>query len=264
MRDKYPWHWTSKRIGEMIELTNEERERGKLWRIRPCDIPWPSVQAHQAERKRRKDRERISNKRKRRAKMLETGIDLDVREESLLSVLDTDEWVSVTRLANKLAGGRAWRRPDGRPILGASLQRIVRRNLDKLAAQRLIDDQRTVGRNGLEERRVRGRYNALGNADTRTRTVATRSEQRNARQMGTSEPSKNVASRSKKESRAILNGPATLLTTLFATTPRRYPPAQPTQEYFGSIKLPIRLRMRCHQYRNGPWSCVGIEHGVHG
>ena len=111
---KPPWHWTSERIGQMVELTGEERERGKLFSMRPCDVEWSVIQERNRGRKRERDRKRVSDKR-RRVKM---GIDLDVRAESIFATLD-GTWMPVSTLAKKLAGGRAWRTPDGAPLAEA-------------------------------------------------------------------------------------------------------------------------------------------------
>jgi hypothetical protein len=142
--------WTAQRLGTLVKLTDEERERGKLWSLRPSGIEWSVVQERVKARRRGRDRERQRKKRERR----KMANDLDVREESLFAALDNG-WTPVSALVTKLAGGRAWRGPDGRPITEPSLRRIVGRSLDRLFARGLIESQKRLGQNGLPMRLVR-------------------------------------------------------------------------------------------------------------
>jgi hypothetical protein len=143
-------HWTARRLGALVKLTDEERERGRLWSLRPCDIAWSVVQERVRERRRRRDRER-NRKRREIAKMAK---DLDVREEALFVVI-TSRWMPVSELTAKMAGGRAWNAPDGVPITGPSLLVLVHRSLDRLVASGLIESKTRPGRKGLPTRFIR-------------------------------------------------------------------------------------------------------------
>jgi hypothetical protein len=37
-------------VGKLVSLTYDERESGRLWLLRPCDVPWPEVQRRTRER----------------------------------------------------------------------------------------------------------------------------------------------------------------------------------------------------------------------
>jgi hypothetical protein len=51
--------WDGDALGSLVELTDDERERGKFRSMRPCDRDWSSVQEDRRERK----RERVARKR---------------------------------------------------------------------------------------------------------------------------------------------------------------------------------------------------------
>jgi hypothetical protein len=199
---KPPRHWTSERIGQMIELTDEERERGQLWSIRPCDVGWCVVKERKRQRKNAYNRERNREQRRRQ----EMATDLDVREETILAALNTT-WTPVSVLATKLAGARAWRAPDGQPISGKSLREIVRRCAGRLVARGLIESRTEVGHNGFPTRFVRRRdLEATDFVAGNNSTATPRRHRRagNGRRMGTSASSRNVVSKSQKSCLPIL------------------------------------------------------------
>ena len=153
-------HWTAQRLGELVELTDDEREALQLWSLRPCNIEWSAVQERAKERRRGRDRVRKHRKRE----WIKMARDLDVREEALFVAIGT-KWMPVSELAAKVAGGRAWNGPDGRPITKPSLRRIVGRSLDRLVASGLIESKTKPGRNGFPTRFIRRR----GAQETRTK-----------------------------------------------------------------------------------------------
>jgi hypothetical protein len=155
-----PQHWTAQQLGKLVELTDDERERGKLWSLRPCDVEWSAVQERAKERRRGRDRVRKHRKRE----WMKMAKDLDVREEALFVAIAT-KWMPVSELAAKVAGGRAWRCPDGLPVSKPSLRRVVGRSLDRLVASGLIESKTKPGRNGFPTRFIRRR----GTQETRTK-----------------------------------------------------------------------------------------------
>jgi hypothetical protein len=158
--DATPQHWTAQRLGELVELTDAEREAGRLWSLHPCDIEWSAVQQRAKERRRGRDRVRKHRKRE----WMKMAKDLDVREEALFVAIGT-KWMPVSELVAKVAGGRAWNAPDGWPITEPSLRRIVGRSLDRLVASGLIESKTQPGRRGLPTRFIRRR----GTQETRTK-----------------------------------------------------------------------------------------------
>jgi hypothetical protein len=149
-----PSYWTGQQLGNMVKLTNAERERLQLWSLRPWDVDWHVVQTRVRERRRARWRKRARDHRK-AVRMTKTlAKDLDERSESLFVLMDT-RWTSVAKLAIAVAGGRAWCRPDGKSLAGESLRVTVRRALDELSARNLIESKTERDRHGFPMRRVR-------------------------------------------------------------------------------------------------------------
>jgi hypothetical protein len=164
------YHWMPKRLGDLVELTDEEREADQLWLLRPCDVDWHVVQARVLERRRARNRANVRKSREEAKMANNLSADLDVRNESLW-LRTGAEWTDAPCLMRKAAGTRAWRKPNGRPITGAALRVVVHRALDELQAQGLIESKTEPGRNGLPTRLVR-RY-AKQRGDTGFVTVTT-------------------------------------------------------------------------------------------
>jgi hypothetical protein len=133
--------WSSARLGDLVELTDEERERWKLWPLRPCDVPWWKIQERRKERHRAADRER---KRKRR-EALNMAKDLDERQESIWAAAPPGGWASIRELVTRVRGGRAWG-----TLKDNSLRRVVRRTVDRMAAKGLVETRFKTGSNGPE------------------------------------------------------------------------------------------------------------------
>jgi len=166
-----PHYWTPERIGELVELTDDEREAGELWSIRPIDMAWSAIQERVHQRRKARNRKRWRKKQRERYMAEQMSRDLDVREESIFVVLD-NKWTPASALMAKVAGGRAWRAQHGPQITGPSLRVLVHKNLDRLLARGLIESKKHPGRNGLSERLVRRRdpkSNGNGNARRQTR-----------------------------------------------------------------------------------------------
>jgi hypothetical protein len=153
-------NWTAEQLGALVELTDDEREAGRLWSLHPCDIEWSAVQARAKQRRRGRDRVRKHRKRE----WMKMAKDLDVREEALFVAIGT-KWTPVSELAAKVAGGRAWNAPDGGPISGPSLVVLVHRSVNKLVASGLIESKTQPHRKGFPTRFIRRR----GTQETRTK-----------------------------------------------------------------------------------------------
>jgi hypothetical protein len=147
-------YWTADRLGDLVELTDAERESGKLWSLRPCDVQWSHVQDRVYERKKARDRASQCRKRARNKEALKMAKDLDVREETLFVAVCSKgkAWTSAMALTSKIEHARSFHAPDGWPIAGASLRTIVHRNLDRLAEQGLIESKTERGRHGFPTR----------------------------------------------------------------------------------------------------------------
>lgn len=144
-------YWDGKRLGELVDLTDAEREAGKLWWLWPSDVDPRVIVARVRERKRVRDRERARKKRDAR-KMLK---DLDVRSEALFAAVGPT-WVTVSQL-RFLADGNAWKAPDGRPLAEGALRVAIHRSVDRLVRQGLVETRLEPGRRG-PVRKIR-RYN---------------------------------------------------------------------------------------------------------
>jgi hypothetical protein len=139
--DRIPgWEWTSSRLGDLVELTDEERERGKLWSLRPCDVSWPAVQ----ERRRQDNKARAADYSRAYRERVRIAKDMDVRSAAVFALLSTS-WKVASGLAGELKNGKAFRTADGREIIGRSLRMLINRELDKLAKRGLIETKIAPG-----------------------------------------------------------------------------------------------------------------------
>jgi hypothetical protein len=139
-------------------LTLEERMRLDIRRFPATDVS--RAQQKEAYRKRRlanhRERARI-----RRASTMKTGeaamkaCDLSIRRETLLFLLKaTGRWLDVPKLAEAVKEFAAWRCPDGSRLTPASLQTLIRRELDALEADGHIKQKRVVAKRGGLTKRV--------------------------------------------------------------------------------------------------------------
>jgi hypothetical protein len=165
--------WLSSYLGNLVELTDHERETWKLWHIRPFDVPLHVVKERQHRKRLARNRER---QRARRAR-LDIARDLDAREESVIVLLN-NRWVAAGSLTACLSGGRAW---QGLADVG----RFIRRTLDRLAKMGLVENNYRKGRHG-HERYVR-------KAEKRPGHPVTPSHARSARKTAISSVEKSVS-----------------------------------------------------------------------
>jgi hypothetical protein len=146
-------------IGTQVHLTYAERQEGRLWLLRPCDVPWDEVQRRQRERSVKADRERKRRKRReqreirerRREMMSEMMGNMPRREEAIMGMLTMDwqddwqDWFPVSELVQQACTWRSFRCgdvvrslrkaflcPNGAPATPSSLRRLVHRTVDKL------------------------------------------------------------------------------------------------------------------------------------
>ena len=130
--------WRADRLGNLIELTYEEREQVRAWRIRPYDVDWSEVQLRRREQDKKRNRERMRQKRKaeREAK------NMDCRESSIMTLIGSG-WITASSLVHSVHGGQAWNNDlSSEPLSGASLRVLVHRTLDRLEKRRLILSRR--------------------------------------------------------------------------------------------------------------------------
>lgn len=131
--DQDPKHWNSDRFGNLVELTDDEREALGLWLLRPSDVDWHVVQER---RKARKEERRHQQR-----ELIKMARNEPRREESLLFLIGRD-WDYALKLPDKIKGGVAWRnKRDGNPITGNSLKALVYQALDSLQSRGLIESK---------------------------------------------------------------------------------------------------------------------------
>lgn len=168
--DQDPKSWNGDRLGELVELTDDEREALKLWPLRPCDVEWPVVQKRQRARKNAKARDQ----RRKQRELIEMARNEPMREESLLFLIGTD-WDFAAKLPDKIKGGVAWRnKRNGRPITGNSLKARVFEALDGLEKRGLIESRDLRGVRGVRRK-------------TRLYAVQSRGHAKSAHSIGTSD-----------------------------------------------------------------------------
>lgn len=132
-----PKHWNGDRLGELVELMDDEREALELWPLRPCDVEWSVVQ----ERRKARRNARVKEQRHRQQEMIEMAKSEPMREESLLFLIGK-KWDFAMKLPEKIKGGVAWRnKRDGSQIIGNSLKARVYEALDNLEKRGLIESK---------------------------------------------------------------------------------------------------------------------------
>jgi hypothetical protein len=143
--------WNGDALGNLVELTDAEREEGKLFSMRPCDIDWAYVQARQSYRKKTRDAERARRYRAGKMENLKKNKYLSVREEAIYDLLlhAGGKW-TVSRLAAKMADHPAFKRPDGAQITAQSLLSRIRDALNHLKAQGMTEEFREPTPRGFE------------------------------------------------------------------------------------------------------------------
>lgn len=160
-----PLAWSAESLGQCIALTFVEYRAmtPNPRTIRPCDATPAEVKAYQHEKKRKRDRagakaRRAAERERRAARQvaLQANADLDVRAEALYSAIGS-AWTNVAELMRDVGHFPAWRMPNGRRLTGASLARVMRRELDGLIAAGKVGDLRKPGKRGACVRLFRRR-----------------------------------------------------------------------------------------------------------
>jgi hypothetical protein len=154
-------------IGTQVHLTYAERHEGKLWLLRPCDVPWDEVQRRQRERSLKADRERKRKKRQEQRERREMIANTPRREDAILLMLSTTDWMPVSemvrraRTLRRIRHGELYRRgtidafkafqgPDGSNVALSSLRKLVHRTLDRLEAVGSVETDLREGTRGPE------------------------------------------------------------------------------------------------------------------
>jgi hypothetical protein len=136
-------------IGKLVKLTEAERQHGKLWLLRPYDIPWPEVRRRQRKRRAEAERER---KRKERREQREAKVDRIIatkyaatRAEALRHMLAGRGWCPVPALIEDAKRCEAFRTARGHSLKRSSLRKIVHRELDRLEDEGKIESDLRPG-----------------------------------------------------------------------------------------------------------------------
>ena len=145
--------FSSKYLGQLVELTDKERTDYKIFSLRPVDVPWSTVQARRRQRKNLYNRERNKAQRAKANATRAFTHDLDVRAEALYAALDA-KWKSLPALATLIGKADAWRMPDGRLLTGNSLRQAMKRAADKLEPEH-AESKFVKGRRGQPIRWLR-------------------------------------------------------------------------------------------------------------
>jgi hypothetical protein len=148
-----PWEWTAEQLGNLVELTYEERTILAIRSFQCFDKTPAEVKAIQNARKRIRDRVGASERRKReretRAAARAMSVDLDDRKETLFIVIGQD-WRSVAQIMVDVGHLPVWKMPDGKPLSGNSLRRVVNRQLSHLIEERQIERKSEAGPRGKQ------------------------------------------------------------------------------------------------------------------
>ena len=149
-------------IGTQVHLTYAERHEGKLWLLRPCDVPWDEVQRQRRERSVKADRERKRKKRQEQRERREMIANTPRREDAILLMLSTTDWMPVSemvrraRTLRRIRHGELYRRGTIEAFRAfgggalSSLRKLVHRTLDRLEALGSVETDLRQGTRGLE------------------------------------------------------------------------------------------------------------------
>jgi hypothetical protein len=147
-------------VGKLVSLTYDERESGRLWLLRPCDVPWPEVQRRTRERSIKADRERKRRKRQELRERREMMRNTPRRDDAIMRMLSTD-WTPVSEIVQQARTVRVFRCGDvvrwggslreafrGAATSG-SLRKLVHRTLDQLEGLGVVETELRKGTRGL-------------------------------------------------------------------------------------------------------------------
>jgi len=149
-------------IGKLVHVTYDERQRGSLWVLRPCDVPWDEVQRQRRERSVKADRERKRKKRQEQRERREMIANTPRREDAILLMLSTTDWMPVSemvrraRTLRRIRHGELYRRGTIEAFRAfgggalSSLRKLVHRTLDRLEALGSVETDLRQGTRGLE------------------------------------------------------------------------------------------------------------------
>jgi hypothetical protein len=155
-------------VGKLVSLTYDERQSGRLWLLRPCDVPWPEVQRRMKERRIEAERERKRKRRKRQElrEQREMFRNTPRRDDAIMNILSTD-WTRVSEIVEQARTVLVFRPGDpvrwGGSLRAAfrvalksgSLRKLVHRTLDHLEALGVIETELREGTRGLMVRFAR-------------------------------------------------------------------------------------------------------------
>jgi hypothetical protein len=137
-----------------LRVTLEERMHLDLRRFPAWDVSRDQQRWAYRVQRREKDRRRSKSRRKSRLKTGDAKMrsaDLIERRESLFYIAKlTGKWLDVHALAKAVQDFDAWRCPDGSRMKPQSLERVIRTELDSLAADGLIKQKIRHRKSGVK------------------------------------------------------------------------------------------------------------------
>jgi hypothetical protein len=142
-------YWTSRTLGDLFEVTLVEK-------LDP-GLDLRNVECFDADRwkykERLKERQRVrdaNRKRIKRAKQnaTSTRVPNDQTREGFVSSILTKRWTPVSTICTCVRK-KDWRKPSGKTLKPASIQRAVNRVLDNLEARSMVETKLEKGDRGL-------------------------------------------------------------------------------------------------------------------
>ena len=149
-------------IGKLVHLTYDERQSGRLWLLRPSDVPWVEVQRRQRERRVKAERERKRRKRQEHRELREMIANTPRREDAILLMLSITDWMPVSemvrraRTVRRIRSGEIYRKGTIEAFKAfinvslSSLRKLVHRTLDRLEAVGSVETDLRQGTRGPE------------------------------------------------------------------------------------------------------------------
>jgi hypothetical protein len=151
---KAPFGSSAEALGNLVELTFEEKVTLDIRTIRCMDKSHWEVADFYRDRRRARDREKKREFRAQEKNERAARKDLDVREEVLFLSI-TSVWITVSQIMLGIGGFKAWKGPNRHSLSQGSLRRAINRGLNRLASKGLIESKLETGARGQPVRFVR-------------------------------------------------------------------------------------------------------------
>jgi hypothetical protein len=132
--DRFPQFWTADKLGNRVELTFKEKVKLNIRNIDCFDKPKHEVDAFFRKRRRERDAERKSLKRKAAKRKIKAKV--FARSTVVLEILSTNEWMSTGEIADRANG-----KPEFANLRWDAMRQAMGRAVRELVKAKLAEEQ---------------------------------------------------------------------------------------------------------------------------